>query len=373
MKRRLLTVKFLVFLLASGPRFAHASIADWLDKLEGLSGPGPFHRVVSLSVDVACRELHWEKQPLLPATALKLTVLKTLLEAAQSATMKATVLQATAKYFRDHLPRLRSELPIKEAVSAQAEITPPPFVPTDVDAKLLQDLVQAVTSENDLANDAAVLATVEYFQKIQLWREREDKLRKGQDTGETNVFNPFCTGDLRQPRVNFGVFFGYYTTDKLPDDYKYTPERQQLSPEIHAFPLAATFNLALPLWFTSIRDDEVRERHRQVTLRSLEFGAAAGRILFVPQHSDTISGRFDSFSLWYFEIPRITYRPFAWIACRESGCPGHWTGWDLFEVGVVGKWIGSVDPEQFGAEPGVPSGKHFYVSPFAGISFKINR
>jgi hypothetical protein len=300
MRRRFLRV--LVFLCASAPRLAHADIGDWLDKLEKLSGPGPFHGR-SFFVDYYCHELPSVKRPVLG---------------------------------------------------------------DDVKSQLLTKIVGNETRKDDEGkrkDDTAVRNAISrYNQKLKAWQQREDQIQRGDPiTGESpkHESTPFCTGDLRQAIVKLGVRVGVLSTDTLPLDYQYSEAQNKRSAEIRAFPVAATVTTPLP--FSFIKTEANRQRFR----RSLEAGAAVGFIRFS-------GSRFDSFPLWYAEIPRITYRPLATLACEHDKCPSEWTWWDMLEFELVAQWTESVDPKKFGAVVG-PSGDHLHWGARFGISIKLNQ
>jgi hypothetical protein len=242
MRRRFLTV--LVFLCASAPQLAHADIGDWLDKLEKLSGPGPFHGR-SFFVDYYCHELPSVKRPVLG---------------------------------------------------------------DDVKSQLLTKIVGNETRKDDTAIRNAISR---YNQKLKAWQQREDQIQRGDPiTGESpkHESTRFCTGDLRQAIVKLGVRVGVLSTDTLPLDYQYSEAQNNRSAEIRAFPVAATVTTPLP--FSFIKTEANRRRFR----RSLEAGAAVGFIRFS-------GSRFDSFPLWYAEIPRLLVPLLEREELGPSRCP----------------------------------------------------
>jgi hypothetical protein len=174
---------------------------------------------------------------------------------------------------------------------------------------------------------------------------------------------PWCTGDLRAPRQSYGFLIGWYHTDRIPDAYKYSPEKQALRRDvtgiIKAIPAALTFNTTIP--FVT----------NQYVLRAFDIGVTAGVIVFKSGEKD---GRtlFNAFAVPLVEVPRVVVRPLAPFACvRDSGCPSGWKWWDLVEISFITRIIGGVTSEQFGAAPGVNSGLHITEDVRFGLSYKF--
>jgi hypothetical protein len=357
MKRRLLT--FVVFLFASMPAFAHATIADWLDKLEGLSGPGPFHGY-SVSVDYLCLEVPWLGQ--LTEDAGPSTLVRDLFK--YEAKLSKATFDTTIMEFLQRAKRFPKPSSFQRDKDVKESLDQPPNADTD-----LWNELRAST----IINPTATVEAVSYFALRAKIQDREQKLDTGMPLADTDVFPNHlwtfsCRGDLRRSRLNFGAFAGYYVTDKLPSEYEYTARQKTLSSEIDAYQYGATFGGVppLPAWMPSTA--------RRVIFHSLDIGASVGAIEFHSQPTETAEGaqrRFeDPFRVWFSEA-RLTFRPATAIRCL-SAWSGHWTVWDLFQAEVLYRRIGSVNSQQFGAVNSIESGVHHNLSFRIGFSYKIN-
>jgi hypothetical protein len=337
MTRRLSTVAAVLFLtLVATP--AQASLADWLDKLGEMSGPGPWIQRVGVALDIVCVEGQWWKNPALD------------LPTDDAAALDAEVLIALGTAANN---------PFKIAKAVRERLSKGP---ADATVRALRQRAGAqfwILRERILAQKGQTVA--DYLES------------NGYDTEDRNapevpllqksltiIINPFCIGDLRKHRLSLGVYTAWFTTDTLPANFVYPADTASLSPRINAYPLAATFTTSLPF---------VSQAHPAI-LRSWDIGLSVGAIRF--QSDD--DQRFDGFWLGpYFEFPRIRLRPLAAVAChvRKGRCPGQWTGWDLLEVELVRKSLPDYDRSQFGALPGESSREaQWWVR--LGVSFKFN-
>lgn len=357
MTRTLTTVSavLMVMLMAATP--AHASLADWLDKLGEMSGPGPWIQRVGVAFDFACVEGQWWKDP------------------------------AIDRQVDDSV-----DFELQVAAALGSDQASDPFKTAAVIRQLLTRAGRSPEPSPDLirlfeSNRNATLRILRQRARTQFWmlRERifaakgqpiEEVLRANgydpdalaQDAAFTILkdslkiaFNPFCVGDLRKHRLSVGAYTAWFTTDTVPATYAYTADKAALSPRINAYPLAATFTTSLPF---------VTEAHPAI-LRSWDLGLSVGAIRFQSEDNQ----RFDGFWLGpYVEFPRIRLRPLAAVAChvRKGNCPGQWTGWDLLEVELVRKWLPDYERQQFGALSGETSGRDGQWWVRIGVAIKFN-
>jgi hypothetical protein len=390
MKRLLIVMLGTLTTVMSFTSPAYASLSDWLDKMEKLSGPGPFRKWLGASVDIICVEGQWWRNPgtlTTPADPVEWTRDPGKRTSAQEwITFEQSILTALGDWVNNPFRMAR----LIELLSEPA----PQYTARDADR------LRSFVARFQDAREPALRALRHHLRAV-LWRLREEMLAsKGrespqsvlarfaiQDTekdlgrlGDTirQAFtdsvrvttNIGCVGDLRKSRLNFGVSAAWFSTETLPtgpssgedDVYTYPPAIALRSPVVNAYPIALTVERSLPF---------VSDAH-PIVLRSLDLGASFGAIYF---DAGGDQGRFSSF--WsgpYIEFPRLTWRPLGFVACKPEGrCPGNWTTWDLFEVELVGKSIPSVEPQDFGANAGPPSGRHFQWWLRVGISIKFNR
>jgi hypothetical protein len=356
MRRRLRTACAVLLVTLSVSTPAYASLADWLDKLGELSGPGPWIQRVGLALDFACIEGQWWKDPLIDRTL-------------------------------DDSPEF--ELQVINALGSDRVGNP--FKITSAIRDLVARTATSQRSTDPLialfdANRNATLRVLRQRARSELWLLRERIFAaKGQPVGDVLrangydpnllaqdvklledslklAFNPFCVGDLRKHRLSVGVYTAWFTTDAVPATYVFDADRALLSPRINAYPIAVTLRTSLPF---------VSDAHPMI-LRSWDLGLSIGAIRFQPDDQN----RFEPFWLGpYVEFPRITLRPLAGIACqvRNGNCPGQWTAWDLLEVELVRKSLPAHDRQQFGALPAPGSEREGQWWLRVGVSIKFNR
>jgi hypothetical protein len=338
MRQSLSTVSAVLLLTLVAATPASASLADWLDKLGEMSGPGPWIQRVGVSLDIVCVEGQWWKNPALD------------LPTDDAAALDAAVLIALGTAANN---------PFKIAKAARERLSKNSADPTVRALRQRAGALFWILRERILAQKGQTVAA--YL------------VSNGYDTEDQNapevpllqksltiIINPFCIGDLRKHRLSIGVYTAWFITDTLPASFVYPADTASLSPRINAYPLAATFTTSLPF---------VSQAHPAI-LRSWDLAFSAGAIRFQSEDEQ----RFASFWLApYFEFPRIKVRPLAAVACqvRKGHCPGQWTGWDLLEVELVRKWLPDYQRQQFGALPGESSREgQWWVR--VGVSFKFN-
>lgn len=368
MKRHLSVLAAALFMLLSMCAPAHASLAEWLDKLEALSGPGPFIQRVGVSVDIVCLEGQWWQNPAtlprIPVPVdLENRVIADLGADATNPFRIATLIKRLREPQNGGSPDTPGDSPRHSVLLSRFKTNP------DQMLRILrrQLRTQAWRVREEILNADREEVVSDVFRRLGIDPREAPDSGDALEEGVTLKANPFCIGDLRQYRLNFGVSAAWLTTDTLPIDaagnpserYSYAPAVAVLSPRINAYPIAVTIESALPV------------KGHPVLIRSWDVGASVGAINF---RAEGDRKRFESFWLGpYIEFPRVTLRPLAFAACHtKRRCPGNWTGWDVLELEAVWKLIPSVRPEQFGALAGIASPRHTQWWLRVGLAFKFH-
>lgn len=358
---------------------AEASLADWLDKLGELSGPGPFVERAGGVVDLHCTEMPWYRYP------ASLHMSRAELD------LRSTVDAALERDFRvpNEPSRYNNPFELLKHYPGWKARASGRVVESTAAGLVATESVDALIKMSDRFDKHPVLDVLRERILIRLWSLREALINQpdpdaqqgtlkswGFDDSESidkaereilvrtidTSLNIGCTGDLRKPRRMVGVYSAWFVTERT-SNYRYARvDATTVHPSITAVPVALTYRQTVP---------GVTAGH-PVALRTFEVGAALGAIRFSARPD--ANPKFDSFWLFpYAEVPRFLVRPLAHAACHSGQCPGGPTKWDLFELELVGKYIPSVSPEQFGAIPGAASGPHFQWHVRAGISIKFTR